>query len=660
MIEAIFSGLNMVMTAKVGILMLIATLIGNFFGLLPALGGVVMLALMIPFVYGWVPFEGLAFLLAAHAVVNTGGAIPSILFGIPGQGACVATIIDGHPMAKQGKAGEAMGAQLCASGVGGVLGAVVLALCIPFLKPILMAFGPAETLMLVVFGLTFIIVIGRENLLRGFISACFGLLLGTIGSNPFTGENRFSFGQLWLFDGLNIVVIAVGLFGFNEIIDLGSKGGKAMISETPVHMTWGAMWNGSITVFREWWLTLRTSLIGAFIGLIPGIGGETASWVCYGHAVQTCKNNENFGKGDIRGVIGVEAANNSKEGGALLPTLVFGIPGSAGMAILLGAFLILGINPGPTMVVKHLDLVWGMVWVLVIANILGALSLYPICAYMGNLAFLRASLLIAPIVVLAATGAYSVKGDWTDLVLTFLFMFVGFGLKKFKFNPVPLLLAFILGRLAENYLIKTLTIFGIAFLKRPIVLVLLVLMIISLAYTLWTTSKERKKEEKKVEHIGGRVISSVFFIVLFALSIYLSQSLSVKARFFPLVIGIAGIVFSVWLMIAEILKGLFKENKVDTSKSYDLSATVKPSEQKTNLHGEVVILMWIIGFLFMILVFGFWVAIAAFTPLFMFFFGHENWKTVAVHTVCLWLAVYLIFECSFKTDLYGGIFGITW
>ena len=207
MIEAIFSGLNMVMTAKVGILMLIATLIGNFFGLLPALGGVVMLTLMIPFVYGWVPFEGLAFLLAAHAVVNTGGAIPSILFGIPGQGACVATIIDGHPMAKQGKAGEAMGAQLCASGVGGVLGAVVLALCIPFLKPILMAFGPAETLMLGVFGLTFIIVIGRENLLRGFISACFGLLLGTIGSNPFTGENRFSFGQLWLFDGLNIVVM---------------------------------------------------------------------------------------------------------------------------------------------------------------------------------------------------------------------------------------------------------------------------------------------------------------------------------------------------------------------------------------------------------------------------------------------------------------------
>ncbi|MFB3887322.1 MAG: tripartite tricarboxylate transporter permease [Thermodesulfobacteriota bacterium] len=651
MIEAILNGLHMVVTAKVAILMLVATLIGNFFGLLPALGGVVMLALLIPFVYGWAPFEGLAFLLAAHAVVNTGGAIPSILFGIPGQGACVATIIDGHPMAKQGKAGEAMGAQLCASGMGGVLGAVVLAVCIPILKPILMAFGPAETFMLVVFGLTFIIVIGRENLLRGFISACLGLLLGTIGSNPFTGENRFAFGQLWLFDGINIVVIAVGLFGFTELIDLGAKGGKAMISETPAHMRWGAMWNGSKEVFREWWLTLRTSLIGAFIGLIPGIGGETASWVCYGHAVQTCKNNENFGKGDIRGVIGVEAANNSKEGGALLPTLVFGIPGSAGMAILLGAFLILGISPGPTMIVEHLDMVWGMVWVLIIGNVLGALSLYPICAYMGNIAFLRASLLIAPIAVLAATGAYSVKGAWTDLVLTFLFMFVGFGMRKFKFNPVPLLLAFILGPLAENYLVKTLTIFGVSFLKRPIVLVLLTLMVISLVYTFRTTSKQKKRGEKKVEDIRGRVLSSLFFILLFAVCIYLSQSLSPKARFYPLLVGITGIFFSVWLMIVEILKGRSKD---------EISTTVERRDQKTSSRGEAIILLWMVGFLFLVLVFGFWVAIAAFTPLFMYFYGHENRKTVAIHTVCLWLAVYLIFEYSFKTDLFGGIFGLTW
>jgi len=237
---------------------------------------------------------------------------------------------------------------------------------------------------------------------------------------------------------------------------------------------------------------------------------------------------------------------------------------------------------------------------------------------------------------------------------------VGFGMKKFKFNPVPLLLAFILGRLAENYLVKTITIFGIGFLKRPIVLVLLILMIISLGYTLWATPKEKKKGGEKAENIWGRVISSVFFIVLFAVSIYLSQDLSEKARFYPLWIGITGIIFSVWLMIAEILERHSKKNKVEKARSEDISAPVEPSEQKTSLRSEAVILTWIIGFFFMVLVFGFWVAIAAFTPLFMFLYGHETWKTVAVHTVCLWLAVYLIFEYSFKTELYGGIFGITW
>jgi hypothetical protein len=270
---------------------------------------------------------------------------------------------------------------------------------------------------------------------------------------------------------------------------------------------------------------------------------------------------------------------------------------------------------------------------------------------MGNIAFLRASLLIAPIAVMAATGTYSVKGAWTDLVLTFLFMLVGFGMRRFKFNPVPLLLAFILGPLAENYLVKTLTIFGISFLKRPIVLVLLALMVVSLVYTLSATFKEKKRGKKKAEKMRGGLLSSLFFMILFAVTIYLSQDLSVKARFYPLLIGITGAVFSLALMIVEILRGRSKN---------ELSAMVEPPNQKTSLRGEMIIMLWMVGFLFLVLVFGFWVAIAAFTPLFMYFYGHENWRTVAVHTVCLWLAVYLVFEFSFKTDLYGGIFGITW
>ena len=182
--------------------------------------------------------------------------------------------------------------------------------------------------MLIIFGLTLIIVISRESIIKGFTGTLLGLLLGTVGLNPHTGVGRFTFDQLWLWEGLHIVPLVLGIFAFAEMIELGSRGRSARIAESSDELTmrWGQLWEGTVAVFREWWLSLRTACIGTFIGIIPGLGGNVATWICYGHAAQTCKDNENFGKGDIRGVIGVETANNAKEGGALLSTLAFGIP----------------------------------------------------------------------------------------------------------------------------------------------------------------------------------------------------------------------------------------------------------------------------------------------------------------------------------------------
>ena len=433
MLEAMISGLQQVMSWEVLLLMLGAVFLGNFFGATPGLGGNLGLALCIPFVFGMDPFLGLAFLLAMHSVVHTGGSIPGILFGVPGTGPTVATIIDGYPMTQQGRGGEAMGAQLAASGLGGVIGAVVLAGLIPALRPIAMSFGSAEIFMLIVFGLTFIVVVSRVSIPKGFIAALLGLGLGTFGLDPHTGIGRFTFGQLWLWDGIHIITIVLGIFAFAEMIDLGARGRGSRIAEVDVPMRWSQLWEGTKAVFRHWWLALRTAVIGCFIGIIPGLGGDAATWICYGHTVQTSKNKENFGKGDIRGVIGVETANNSKEGGSLLPTLVFGIPGSSGMAILMGAFLILGIVPGPKMITDQLDLVWAMVFVLVIANIVGAVTLYPLCGYMGKLAFVRGSLLIPSILILAGVGAFLIRGHWQDVVLALLFGFLGYGMKKWDY-----------------------------------------------------------------------------------------------------------------------------------------------------------------------------------------------------------------------------------
>ena len=649
MIEAMLSGLQQVLTLKVCGLILLATLIGNFFGAAPGLGGNLALALLIPFVFGMQPFHGLAFLLAMHAVVHTGGSIPGILFGIPGTGPTTATIVDGYPMTQQGRGGEAMGAQLTASAFGGIVGAVVLALLIPVLKPIAMAFGSAEVFMLIVFGLTFIVVVSRESIPKGFTAALLGLLIGTVGLSPHTGVGRYTFDQLWLWDGFHIVCIVLGIFAFSEMLGLGARGRKARIAEGDVNMSWGQLLSGSIEVFRVWMLSIRTAVIGTLIGIIPGLGGDSATWICYGHAVQTCKNNENFGKGDIRGVIAVETANNSKEGGALLTTLVFGIPGSSGMAILLGAFLILGIVPGPQMITERLDLVWGLVWVMILANILGAAILYPISGYMGRLAFLRGSLLIPPILVLAAVGAYLIRGLWQDVIVVVVFGFVGYAMKRWDYPRAPLILSFILGPLAETYLHKSLSAWGGLFLVRPIVVVLMVLVVLSLAYSIWQTLK--KKTEEKIENKNGEILPAAILLILFTAAFFLSTQWTLKTRLFPQMIVIGGIIFSFWLVIGEIRKGVFLGNAAGSADS---------GVQAVSLRNEIIMSAWIILFLLMILVSGFWVAIALFTPLFMRLFGKESWKIVSIFTVCIWLGIFLVFGLIVKTPMFGGFLNLTW
>jgi len=495
-VDAVVSGFQHLLSLELVVLVLFAVLLGSLFGATPGLGGNLGIALLIPFVFGMDPYLGLGFLLAMHAVVHTAGSIPGILFAIPGTGPTVATILDGYPMTQQGRGGEAMGAQLAASALGGIIGAVILAMLIPVMRPIAMALGSGELFMLIVFGLTFVVVISRKSLSKGFLAALLGLGLATVGLDPLTGTGRYAFGQLWLWDGIHIVWIVLGIFGIAELINLGARGRGGRIAEVDVEMSFGQLWDGTKAVFTHWWLSLRTAVLGTIIGLIPGLGGDAATWICYGHAAQTEKNSENFGKGDIRGVIGVETANNAKEGGSLLPTLVFGIPGSSGMAILMGALLILGITPGPKMLTEGQDMIWFLVFILVIANIIGAAILYPISGYMGKLAFVRGSMLVAPILVLASAGAFMIRGQWQGMVVAFIFGLFGYAMKKWDYPRAPLILGFILGPLGESYLHRALGSMGPAFLQRPIVLILLVLAITSLGVSI---KREHQRASKKQE-----------------------------------------------------------------------------------------------------------------------------------------------------------------
>ena len=495
MFEALINGLMMTLQWKTFLMMLATIPIGLILGILPGVGGKVGLAILIPFVFGMDPSIAFAFLLGMHAVVHTGSPIPAILFNTP-DGPAAATCIDGYPMAQKGEAGRAMGAALAASGVGGVVGAACMALTIPVVRPVVLAFGPPEFFMMTIVGLTFISVMAGDSLIKGLMAGGMGMIISYVGMDPQTGVVRFAFDQVYLFDGINIVTVVIGIFAVAEVIDMGIEGGS--IAHTRAEDVKGAgVWQGIKDTFIHWKLTLRCSVIGSVIGMIPGLGGEAASWICYGHAVQTAKDPERYGKGAVEGVLAPESANNSKEGGGLIPTVAFGVPSSGAMAILLGAFIMVGLVPGQEMLTKHLDLVFSMVWILVFANIIGVLMSLAFVGPLAKITFIRISVIVPFILAFALLGSYLATSNFADLIVTLIFGLIGYGMKAFKFPRGPMTLGIVLGKLSENYLHLSVNLYGVFFLVRPLTLVLIAIIVATILYQL-----HRRRKMDKIQ-AGG-------------------------------------------------------------------------------------------------------------------------------------------------------------
>lgn len=479
------------------LLMLIAVPIGMFFGAIPGLGGKLGIVLAIPFVFGMDPLAGAIFLVAMHSVVHTGGAIPSILFGVPGTGPDAATVVDGLPMTRNGQAGRAIGAALGASGVGGVIGGLFLLAIMPLLRPVVLAFGPAEFFLLALFGITFIAMLAGDSLIKGLLVGLFGLMMAFVNLDPQTGAQRYTFDFLFLWDGIDIITAVLAIFAIPEMIALGVAGGS--IAEVRQRANYGlqGVLKGIRDVFRHWGLTIRTSVIGAFIGMIPGLGGEAASWICYGHAVQSSKTPDRFGKGAVEGVIAPETANNSKEGGSLLPTLFFGVPGSSGMAILLGAFVMLGIQPGPSLALTGMDIVWTLIWTLMIANILAVLMFFAVAPSFSYLSYVRGSLLIPFVFTLTYLGSYLSHRAWENLVLLTVLGTLGYLMKRHHWPRPPFVIGLILGPIVEDSFHKATALWGPLFILRPGAMALMALIIISFGIYFW---RARKKKPKKAQN----------------------------------------------------------------------------------------------------------------------------------------------------------------
>jgi putative tricarboxylic transport membrane protein len=499
MVEAFMGGLFMIFQLKPFLFLVIGAAIGFWVGILPGLGGAPTLALMLPFVYKMTPAEAFPFLLGMHSVCSTTGDITSILFGIPGEATSVALIQDGYPMTKRGEAGRACGAALMSSLIGAVIGAAALTIAIPIVRPLVLAFAAPEKFMVVIIGLTCISSLsgqGKRGILQGLLMGGLGFLCSLVGQDSHAGIHRYTFDQLYLWNGLPLVPVTVGIYAIPEIVDLIVRG-TAITGDGSVGRLGKGVREGIRDTFRHFWLTVRCSLVGALMGVFPGLGGGVSQWVAYAQAVNSAKTSEEragFGKGDVRGVLGPGAANNSKEGGALIPTIAFGIPAGPSMAILLGAFLLLGIVPGPDMLTKHLTLTFSMVWTIVVANILVVGACLLFINRIAKLTEVRANLVVPFLLLLCFIGAYSSNTNIGDFIVMLLFGAFGHLMIRFEWPRPPFILGFVLGDLGETYLYTATSRYGAAWLLRPGVIILFFVAVMVALYPYLQERGFRRKE----------------------------------------------------------------------------------------------------------------------------------------------------------------------
>jgi TctA family transporter len=546
MIQALLNSFGDVASGSVLLLLLIGTVVGLVTGLIPGLGGVVVLVLLLPFTINMSPFSAFALLVSAYAVFSITGDITSILIGIPAHPECAALVLDGYPMTRRGQAARALGATITSAAVGAVIGAVLLFALIPVLRPVVVKIGSPDLFAIILLGLAFVGSLSGTSVLKGIVSACFGMLLASVGTNSQTGIVRFGFGSLGLLDGLQLVAIALGLFAVPEIMGLHARGNRGVAER--LRLDSGVM-AGVRDTFKHPLLVVRSSVIGMVMSIIPGLGSAVGQWVAYGQAAQLSRHPERFGSGVIEGVIAPASANNSKEGGSMVPTIAVGVPGSSAMAILLGAFITLGISPGPDMLHAHLDITYFLVIMLVLSNLLGAALSFLFLRPMARVSVVPASILMPFVVAMVVIGTAVTDARWVDVKTLLIIGLVAWVMRKAGWPVVPVILGFVLGGNAENYLWLSVGTYGTSWLTFPLVDTVFALIVVLVVATAWRKMRTRKREDAAAPRPHqqtisrpwrwGSVVVSLAFVGLGCFAIGMSLGWPLEARTFPLAIGIA-------------------------------------------------------------------------------------------------------------------------
>jgi len=653
--------LSLILSAERLVFVAAGVLVGIAIGLIPGIGGLTGFALLVPFTYTMDPIAAMGMLLGMHSVTATSDVLGAVLLGVPGHAASQATVLDGLPMSKRGEASRALSACYTSSLLGGLIGAFILAVSLPLLRPLVLSITTPEMLALTIFGVTMVSVLSGNAPLKGLVAASFGILIGMIGTNAQTGQLRWTGNLLYLEEGIPILPVLLGVFALPELCDLAIK--RATISNQPAVSSFKGMGQGVKDTLHNWFLVLRCAGIGAFCGAIPGITGAVTDWIAYGHAVQTEKGaKESFGKGDVRGVIAPEAANNAKEGGMLVPMLAFGLPGGAAQAILLGALMVHGFNPGPDMLTRHLDITYSMVWSIAIANIFGAGLCFLFSGQFAKVATLRYSLILPVIIPIVLVGAFQGSRSWGDLFVLLIAGVIGWIMKRQKWPRPPLILGLVLGVLIERYMSISFMRYDATWLMRPGVMVLLGISALVLLSPLFKLTKKGELARLLHRPKGAKVrfklddLTYLFFIGTGLFMLVTAQQWNFLAAIGPTVVASVLIIAASISLIYKLLIGSTRPQGAG-GLHMDSSSDHGSLPNRLVLARAIRFFGWFVAFLALTSLIGMLPTIPVLVVAFMRLEAREHWRISVILAIAVTAFIYGVFDrllhIAWPTSLLG-------
>ena len=654
MFEPILSGLLQVFSWPAIGYLGFGIVLGIWLGALPGVGGVTGLILLLPFTYTMEPVSAFALMLGMFAVTTTSDTIASVMLGIPGTVASQATVLDGYPLAQKGQANRALGAAYTCSAIGGLIGALILSLSMPLIRPILTLFSTPEYFMLSLLGICMVGSLSGRSVAKGLVIGAFGMMLGAIGEETFNGEPRYDFDIEYLLSPPPLVGVVLGLFAIPELLEMAARNTSiARVSDD--QDKGGGLFRGVRDVFHNWWLVLKSSALGTYIGMLPGLGASIVDWAAYGMAVQSTRGEKEFGRGDIRGVIAPESANNAQRGGALIPTLTFGIPGDFAMSILLGAMMIQGLRPGMEMLTDNLDITYAMIWTLIIANIASALLLMVIGRQVARAIFVDGHLLVPVVILFVFMGSWLGSQSMGDLILMLTMGLLGLFMKRAGWPRPPLIIALVLGPNMENALVISNRIYGtLGWMERTACIVIAIIIALTLLFTTLGILRNRQPSslptategKVKLSIEGGErnpLLSLplvIVFAAFFATGAWLALDFHPSNRQYPLTVCLVALVLLAVILVKDAVAAY--TDYIAAGRSW--AATWRDTRVRSELRRSMNFIFWIA-----IAVFGCWLigqklTIAIFMGLYLLLWGKRAPWICAVYAVVGYLFIELFYD----------------